>query len=152
MDLFLLYLLLLLVWNSCGNLLMAVNRHHAYSQVVFASSLLTVGLAYLGGLHYGLSGVVMGLIIGDGLVPLCLVPYLLYRYQVRFSLIFFLREVAPVVAALGATALVPMLLPADWRCWRCGCGSACRGAGWLCEGEGECESLSRSDNTCGMNG
>jgi O-antigen/teichoic acid export membrane protein len=128
MDLFLLYLVLLLVWNSCGNLLMAVNQHYAYSLVVFASSLLTIGLAYLGGLRYGLSGVVVALIIGDGLVPLCLVPYLLYRYQERFSWNFFLREVAPAVVALGAMALLPGLIPAVlallavwwWQClpWR----------------------------------
>ena len=60
MDLFLLYLVLLLVWNSCGHLLMAINQHYAYSRVVFASALLTIGLAYLGGRRYGLSGVVAG--------------------------------------------------------------------------------------------
>ncbi len=128
MDLFLLYLVLLLVWNSCGHLLMAINQHYAYSRVVFASSLLTIGLAYLGGRQSGLSGVVVALILGDGLVPLCLVPYLLYRYQDRFSWNFFLRELAPAAAALGAVALAPVLLPVVvallavwwWQClpWR----------------------------------
>ena len=125
MDLLLLYMLPLIVWTCCGNLLMAVNRHHAYSPVVFASSLLAIGLAYVGGRDYGLPGVVMGLIIGEGLVPLCIVPYLLYRYQVQFSANFFIKELAPVAVALGSIALfhlltIPVLalLLVWWgRCW-----------------------------------
>jgi O-antigen/teichoic acid export membrane protein len=111
MDLFLLYLLLLIVWTGCGNLLMAVNRHRTYSQVVFATSLLAIVLAYLGGRHFGLLGAVTGLVIGDGLVPLCLVPVLLSRYQVRFSPLFLLKEVAPVAVILGGVALFPLAAP-----------------------------------------
>ena len=94
---------------------MAVNRHHAYSPVVFASSLLAIGLAYVGGRDYGLPGVVLGLIIGDGLVPLCMVPYLLYRYQVRFSGIFFCQGVGAGGRGLGEHALFRLL---TCRCWR----------------------------------
>ncbi len=111
MDLFLVYMGQLLVWLTCSHPLMATNRHRALSRILLVSSLLSLGLAYLGGSHLGLPGVVLGLIAGDLLLPCWFVPYLLSRYQPRFSGVFFMKEIGPLLLSLAILILLPWVAP-----------------------------------------
>jgi hypothetical protein len=78
---------------------------------VLGSSLLMIALAYLGGQYFGLRGIVAGMIASDLLLPFWLVPYLLNRYQERFSMMFFLKELAPITGSLISAVLMPWLTP-----------------------------------------
>lgn len=111
MDLFLLYMGQFLVWLTCSHPLMATNRHRALARLLLVSSLLGVGLAYLGGRRLGLPGVIMGMIAGDLLLPCWLVPYLLSRYQPRCSGRFFVREIGPIVCGLAVLISLPWSAP-----------------------------------------
>jgi hypothetical protein len=75
------------------------------------SSLLNLGLAYLGGRHLGLPGVILGMIAGDLLLPCWFVPYLLNRYQPRFSKRFFFKELAPLLLSLLVFLALPRSAP-----------------------------------------
>ena len=107
MDLFLIYALQLVFWTTCSSLLMATNIHHALAKILLVSSLVGIVLAYLGGRYFGLRGVIVGMTIGDALMPLWLVPYLVNRYDARFSLKFFLKEASPIIGSLICVALLP---------------------------------------------
>jgi O-antigen/teichoic acid export membrane protein len=102
MTLFLAYMVQSVFWTACGNLLMAVDRHHAYSRVLIVSSVAAVVLAWIGGRQFGLLGVVAGVLAADLVIPFWFVPYLLGRYWREFSPGFFVRELVPVAAATGA--------------------------------------------------
>ena len=69
MDLFLIYMAQFIFWLTCSHPLQATNRHHTLSKMLFAASILTIALAYLGGRHFGLPGIVLGMIIGDLVLP-----------------------------------------------------------------------------------
>lgn len=103
-DLFLLVMLASVFWTACGNILMAVNRHHALSRVVLAYSILSVFLAYLFGLRSGLAGVVGGLLAAELLLPFWCVPYLVGRTLPVFRQAFFLREAMLLILLVGAAA------------------------------------------------
>jgi len=75
------------------------------------SSLLNLGLAYLGGRRLGLPGVILGMIAGDLLLPFWFVPYLLNRYQPRFSGWFFIKEMAPLLLSLIFFLTLPRSAP-----------------------------------------
>jgi hypothetical protein len=70
-----------------------------------------VGLAYLGGWRLGLPGVILGTITGDLLLPCWFVPYLLSRYQPRFSGWFFVKEIGPVILSLAVLISLPWSAP-----------------------------------------
>ena len=91
MDLFLIYMAQFIFWLTCSHPLQATNRHHTLAKVLFIASILTIGLAYLGGRHLGLPGIVLGMIIGDLVLPFWFVPYLLRDYQGVFLLQVFRR-------------------------------------------------------------
>jgi O-antigen/teichoic acid export membrane protein len=112
MDLFLLYMGQFLVWLTCSHPLMATNRHRALAKLLLVSSLLDLGLAYLGGRRFGLPGVILGMIAGDLLLPGWFVPYLLCRYQRRFSGWFFLKEIGALILSIIALLAVPWSAPA----------------------------------------
>lgn len=101
MDLFLIYVLQLVFWTVCSHLLMATNRHYTLSRILLISSALSIVMAYASGQYFGLQGVVLAIIVSDLLLPFWFVPYLTSRYQERFSLRFFLKEVIPIVGSLA---------------------------------------------------
>ncbi len=109
MDLFLIYMGQFIFWLTCSHPLLATNHHHTLAKVFFFSSILTIGLAYLGGQHLGLPGIVLGMIVGDVLLPVWCVPYLLRGYQSCFSFKFFAGELAPYVGSLFILATIPWL-------------------------------------------
>jgi O-antigen/teichoic acid export membrane protein len=111
MDLFLIYMGQFIFWLTCSHPLQATNRHHTLAKVLFISSILTIALAYLGGRHLGLPGIVLGMIIGDLVLPFWFVPYLLRGYQACFSLKFFAAEMAPYIGSLVILATIPWLAP-----------------------------------------
>ncbi len=112
MDLFLIYMGQFIFWLTCSHPLQATNRHHTLAKVLFISSILTIGLAYLGGRHLGLPGIVLGMIVGDLILPFWFVPYLLGGYQACFSLRFFAGQLAPYGLSLVILTTVPWLAPA----------------------------------------
>ncbi len=111
MDLFLVYVFQLVIWTSCSNVLMSINRHHEISILLLVSSLLTVIFVYAGGKTYGLGGVIAGLIVADVVLPLWAVPALLIRYVPGFSYRFFILELAPVCATLALVLLTLWSVP-----------------------------------------
>ncbi|MFA5111585.1 MAG: hypothetical protein WC443_09280, partial [Desulfobaccales bacterium] len=111
MDLFLIYMGQFIFWLACSHPLLATNRHYTLAKALFVSSILTIALSYLGGRHLGLPGVVLGMIVGDLLLPFWCVPYLLREYQPRFSFRFFAGELVPYVGSLVILATVPWLAP-----------------------------------------
>jgi O-antigen/teichoic acid export membrane protein len=111
MDLFLIYMAQFIFWLTCSHPLQAINRHHTLAKVLFISSILTIGLAYLGGRHLGLPGIVLGMIIGDLVLPFWFVPYLLRGYQACFSFKFFAAELASYGGSLIILATIPWLAP-----------------------------------------
>jgi len=111
MDLFLIYMGEYLIWLTCCHPLMATNRHRTLAKMLLVSSLLNLGLAYLGGRHLGLPGVILGMIAGDLLLPFWFVPYLLNRYQPRFSGWFFIKEMAPLILSLIVFLTLPWSAP-----------------------------------------
>jgi O-antigen/teichoic acid export membrane protein len=111
MDLFLIYMGQFIFWLTCSHPLLATNRHHTLSKMLFASSILTLALAYLGGQRLGLPGIVLGMIIGDLILPFWFVPYLLKGYQACFSFKFFATEMVPYIGSLVILAAIPWLAP-----------------------------------------
>lgn len=118
MNLFLLYGIEMVFWTACANLLMSTNRHHALARVYLTSATLSLAAAYIGGHYFGLHGVIIGLLIVDLSLPVWLIPYLVFRYDKHFNLLFFLRELFPVLLAMllipllhvSAIIIIPMLL------------------------------------------
>jgi len=111
MDLFLIYIGQFIFWLACSHPLQATNRHHTLAKVLFISSILTITLAYLGGQHLGLPGIVLGMIIGDLILPFWFVPYLLHGYQACFSFRFFAAEMVPYGGSLAILTTIPWLAP-----------------------------------------
>jgi O-antigen/teichoic acid export membrane protein len=111
LDLFLIYMAQFIFWLTCSHPLMATNRHHTLAKALFISSILTISLAYLGGRHLGLPGVVLGMIIGDLVLPFWFVPYLLSGYQACFSFKFYAAEIAPYLGSLLLLAVIPWSAP-----------------------------------------
>ncbi|OGR25438.1 MAG: hypothetical protein A2139_07425 [Desulfobacca sp. RBG_16_60_12] len=111
MDLFLIYISQFIFWLACSHPLQATNRHHTLAKVLFISSILTITLAYLGGRHLGLPGIVLGMIIGDLVLPFWFVPYLLHGYQGCFSFKFFAAEMVPYGGSLVILTTIPWLAP-----------------------------------------
>ena len=111
MDLFLIYMGEFLIWLTCCHPLMATNRHRTLAKMMLVSSALNLGLAYLGGRHLGLPGVILGMIAGDLLLPCWFVPHLLNLYQPRFSGWFFIKELAPLILSLLVLLTLPWSAP-----------------------------------------
>lgn len=97
MDLFLIYLLQLTFWTACSHVLMATNNHRNLSRLQFVASIASLCFAFIGGQRVGLEGVLLGVILADLLLPAWLVPYLLWKYDSRYSAVFFTREALPAV-------------------------------------------------------
>ena len=53
------------MWNWGGNLLMATNQHQKYARWQMPVNIIALLLCYLGSSHFGLSGGVMGLFLGQ---------------------------------------------------------------------------------------
>ena len=111
MDLFLIYMGQFIFWLTCSHPLQATNRHHTLAKILFISSIITITLAYLGGRHLGLPGILLGMIIGDLILPFWFVPYLLRGYQACFSFKFFAAELAPYGGSLVILTTMPWLAP-----------------------------------------
>jgi hypothetical protein len=54
---------------------------------------------------------VLGMIIGDLILPFWFVPYLLRGYQACFSWKFFATEMGPYIGSLLILAIIPWLAP-----------------------------------------
>lgn len=111
MDLFLIYMAQFIFWLTCSYPLQATSRHHTFSKMLAISSLLTIALAYWGGQHWGLPGIVSAMIIGDLALPFWFVPYLLRGYQGCFSFKFFATEMVPYIGSLMILVIIPWLAP-----------------------------------------
>jgi O-antigen/teichoic acid export membrane protein len=111
MDLFLIYMGQFIFWLTCSHPLLATNRHQTLAKMLFISSILTIVLAYLGGRHLGLLGILLGMILGDVLLPFWFVPYLLKGYQACFSFKFFATEMTPYLVSLLLLTTIPWLAP-----------------------------------------
>lgn len=111
MDFFLVFVLQAAFWTAYRNLLMAINHHHTLAKMLFVSSLLSIGLAIIGGFFFGLSGVVIGMLVGDLVLPFWAVPFMLSRYDKRFNLRFFLAEGGPVLLGLTLIVVFPIMAP-----------------------------------------
>lgn len=111
MDLFLVYILQYIFWSACAYLLMATNRHHTLSKILFFSSFFSITLAYVGGRYFGLTGVITGMIIGDLAIPFWAVPRLLKKHQAQFSFLFFVNEITPVAGILLTIVYFPLSAP-----------------------------------------
>jgi O-antigen/teichoic acid export membrane protein len=111
MDLFLIYMGQFIFWLTCSHPLQATNRHQTLAKILVISSLITIALAYWGGQYWGLAGIVLGMIIGDLVLPFWFVPYLLRGYQDCFSFKFFAAELAPYIGSLLILVLIPWLAP-----------------------------------------
>jgi O-antigen/teichoic acid export membrane protein len=110
MYLFLIYLFQLIFWTSCSHVLMATNNHHTLAKFLLVTSLLSLVLAYIGGLYFGLEGIITGIILADLLLPFWMVPYLLRKYHPQFSLIFYLKEITPPIIAIISFIFFPELV------------------------------------------
>jgi O-antigen/teichoic acid export membrane protein len=110
LDLFLIYILQAVFWTACSQVLMAVNAHHGLSKTVLAATVVSVVLSLIGARIAGVGGIIVGLIAGDVLLPLWLVPVLLTRYEPSLRLGFYLQEGG---LPLLAFALV-YSLPISW--------------------------------------
>jgi len=111
MDLFLLYVFILVFWSACANLLMAVNRHQALSIVVVCTSAISVASAWIGAILAGLHGMAMAIVLNDLLLNSWVIPLLAYRYNRAFSPTFFLHELAPITVAAVIILLYPITAP-----------------------------------------
>jgi O-antigen/teichoic acid export membrane protein len=111
MDLFLIYIGQFIFWLACSHPLLATNMHQTLAKVLFIASILAIFLAYLGGRLLGLPGIVLGMIVGDVLVPFWFVPYLLRNYQACFSYKFFAGEMGPYLGSLLVIVTLPWLAP-----------------------------------------
>lgn len=107
MDLILLYVVQLVFWTACSHVLMAMNHHEGLARTVAFSSLFTIALSYAGANQFGLTGMISGMILADALLPLWLVPRLLFHYCRRYNLLFFAGEVWPIVLSIILTVLIP---------------------------------------------
>jgi hypothetical protein len=58
-----------------------------------------------------LPGILLGMIIGDLILPFWFVPYLLRGYQACFSFKFFAAELAPYGGSLVMLTTIPWLAP-----------------------------------------
>jgi len=112
LDLFLVYILQAVLWTTCSHILMAINRHHAISTMLLGASLLTLVFSFLGAQVSALEGALIGIVASDVMLPLWYVPYVLYRYDRRFSGLFYLQEAGPVVAGLLTAVVIPWSAPA----------------------------------------
>ena len=118
MDLFLLYGIEMVFWTACANLLMSTNRHHILARVYLISGIVSLIAAYLGGHYFGLHGVIIALLAVDLAFPAWFIPYLVYRYDTHFNLLFFLKELFPVLLGvlliptlpISMVLLIPLLL------------------------------------------
>jgi O-antigen/teichoic acid export membrane protein len=111
MDLLLCYILQFTFWMSCGQVLMAVNWHGLMSRIVVTGAVFSILAAWAGGRAFGLWGVVGGIIGVDLVLPFWLMPYLLRRYEPRFSLSFYFWELIPIAFGCGLAITVPITAP-----------------------------------------
>lgn len=107
MDLFLLYGIEMVFWTACANLLMSTNRHHVLARVYLITAIISLAAAYFGGRYFGLHGVILALLFIDIIFPAWFIPYLLYRYDHYFNLMFFLRELLPIVSGILLILFLP---------------------------------------------
>jgi O-antigen/teichoic acid export membrane protein len=106
MTLFMLLLSAQVVWGIYGHLLMATNRHKGMSVVTLLGSVVSICAAYVGALHGGMRGMLMAMIAAE-VFPMLAVPWLVYRYDPRFSLTHFLSNASPLL----------LILPMAWQPW-----------------------------------
>lgn len=111
MDLLLLYIFQFLFWSTCGQLLMATNRHHTLSKILFISSLFSIVLVYSGGRYFGLTGVIAGMILGDLAIPFWAVPWLLKKHQSQLHFLFLVKEITPIVLMVLIVLCLPWSAP-----------------------------------------
>lgn len=123
MSWFLIYGLELVFWSTAGNLLMAINKHYHIAYVYLTSACLTVLFAYIGSIHFGIHGVVIGMLSADLLLPFWLIPYLVYRCYHVFNLKFYLLELTPIIICLAFVYITPWFclaaLPYLLLWWSC---------------------------------
>lgn len=59
------FVILTILWTLGGNILMATNRHIIYSRILLPVNILAVLLCYWGAVEHGLTGSVIGLMVGQ---------------------------------------------------------------------------------------
>ena len=92
------------IWTWGGNLLAATNRHEAYSKLQFLVNLLVLFFCYCGAVKFGLLGAVGGMIVGQVLLMLVIVAWLLLKNGWRFIALNL------VLSSLSCLVLLPVLL------------------------------------------
>lgn len=122
MNLFLMMLALQVFWGIYGNLLMATNKHHGLSAVMLASAIVSILFAYVGANMDGIKGMLYGMIAAEVLLPLWMVPRLVYRHYGQFSLAMFFMEAAPLILLIplilkpaSALLFIPLLIMWWWH-------------------------------------
>ncbi|MBI4634974.1 MAG: polysaccharide biosynthesis C-terminal domain-containing protein [Candidatus Rokubacteria bacterium] len=120
LDLFLIQVVLMAIWNASGLPLLAINRQHAYAWLMLVNSVVSIGLALALVRSFGLIGVALGSVLADVVCNLLVVPWLLSRALERPVVSFLLTSVAaPLI--IGAVLLVlvegaePFLGASAWR-------------------------------------
>ncbi len=107
MELFLVYVFQLAFWTSCSTLLMAINKHSLLSKIILVSSMISLGVSYIGGTYYGINGILISMISVDLLIPFWLVPYLLSKYNDEYNILFFIKELLPPLIVLMIVIYLP---------------------------------------------
>ena len=107
MSIFLIYIIQFILWTTAGNLLMSLNLHKEYSKLLFISSFLSIICASLGGILYGLEGLVIGMIIIDIALPTWLVPIYIVRIMPNFSINFFIKNLICSIISVLLIILLP---------------------------------------------
>lgn len=81
LNLFVLYIIILIFWFSYADFLMAVNNHKLLSFVLLLGSIINVFFCFFGASLFDLNGAVIGLIISDLLFAAWLVPRIAFLYK-----------------------------------------------------------------------
>jgi len=122
MNLLLLLLALQVLWSVYGNLLMATNKHHGLSAVTLALAIVSILFACVGAKMGGMKGLLYGMIAAEVLLPLWMVPSLVYRHYRQFSLAMFFTEAAPLILVIplilkpaSTLLIIPLLIMWWWR-------------------------------------
>lgn len=110
MNLFIIYIVEFILWTTSGNLLMSINCHKEYSKLLLITSILSIIASLLGAILFGLSGVIIGMIFIDLLLPIWLVPKFVIKnihiFKINF---FFINNIIPLASILFMIIFVELI-------------------------------------------
>jgi O-antigen/teichoic acid export membrane protein len=91
------------LWTVGGNILMATNKHEGYAWWQVVASSIGILLCYFGAIEYGLSGSILGLILGQSIIIPFVIFFLLKRHGHRLIAGILMRS------TIGATFLMTLI-------------------------------------------